>query len=131
LFEETASGLGIAWETIHRIPTPTAPVRKLSDRLNAIRVLPASQRLIAKVPGQVKGALKGALAGFRKQAAPNPWQLPGEAKTIHPSREMILLQQCRHRFPYTRAATELGYKPLVSFEEGLRRTLAWHQWRNS
>jgi nucleoside-diphosphate-sugar epimerase len=131
LYESTARGVGIAFETVHRIATPAAPVRKFTDRLNAIRVLPASQRLISTVPGRLKGIIKGAILGLRPQALPNPWQLPEKPEVIHPSREMVLLQQCRHRFPQTRATKELGYKPNVSFEEGLRRTLAWIEWARS
>jgi nucleoside-diphosphate-sugar epimerase len=38
---------------------------------------------------------------------------------------MNALQQCQWRLPHKRAAEELGYRAPVSFEEGMRRSLAW------
>jgi nucleoside-diphosphate-sugar epimerase len=125
LYESTARGLGVEFATVSQISTPTATERTLWDVLNAIRVHPATQRLIAAIPSKVKGAVKGAIAGFRPRPAFNPWKVASNQVMIQPSREMVLLQQCRYHFPQTRAADSLGYKPVVTFEEGLRRTLAW------
>ena len=44
---------------------------------------------------------------------------------IQPTEERALLYTCRWRFPYRKAETELGYKPVVSFEVGQRRSLSW------
>lgn len=131
LYAMTAKALGIGMETIHHLPVPPAPVRKVSDVLGEFRARPSTQRLIAAVPRKIKGFGKGALAGLRPQAPPNPWQLPPSSPSLFPSREMVLLQQCRHRFPQGRAAQFIGYKPVVSFEEGLRRTMAWIEWSST
>ena len=51
----------------------------------------------------------------------------GDASTapIRPTEERALLYTCRWRFPYHKAETQLGYKPVVSFEDGQRRSLSW------
>jgi nucleoside-diphosphate-sugar epimerase len=131
LYERTAKALGMGMETVHLLPVPPAPARKLSDILGEFRARPSTQRLIAAVPRKIKGLSKGALAGLYPKSLPNPWQLPPSPSTVSPSREMVLLQQCRHRFSQTKAAHYIGYKPVVSFEEGLRRTLAWIEWSSS
>ena len=131
LYERVAKALGMAIESVHQLPVPPAPVRKLSDVLGEIRVRPSTQRLIAAVPRKVKDLGKGALAGLSPQALPNPWQLRSLPPTVSPTKEMVLLQQCRHRFSHSRAAQSIGYKPVVSFEEGLRRTMAWIKWSST
>ena len=131
LYERTAKALGKGMEDVHQLPVPPAPVRRLSDVIGEFRARPSTQRLIAAMPRKIKDLSKGALAGLSPQSLPNPWQLPSLPPTVSPSREMVLLQQCRHRFPLSRAAQSLGYKPVVSFEDGLRRTMAWIQWSSS
>jgi nucleoside-diphosphate-sugar epimerase len=131
LYERTANSLGIGMQAVHQLPVPPHPVPTISDRLNELRSRPSTQRLIASVPQKIKGMGKGAIAGMRHQSIPNPWQPLSCQPTVSQSREMVLLQQCRYRFPQARASQLLGYKPLVSFEEGLRRTLAWIEWSST
>lgn len=131
LYEGTAKALGLGMECVHQLPIPPAPVRKLSDVLGEFHARPSTQRLIAALPRQIKDLSKGALAGLRPQSLPNPWQLPSSLPTPNQSREMVLLQQCRHRFSYGRAEQTIGYKPVVSFQEGLRRTMSWIEWSST
>src|SRR5262249_50654048 len=39
--------------------------------------------------------------------------------------EIVSLQQCRCELPIQRAASELGYRPSISFDEGARRSGEW------
>jgi nucleoside-diphosphate-sugar epimerase len=128
LYHATANRCGVDKGQIHPIDIPALPVRTWFDRLNLIRVMPASQKMIAALPSRLKRVIKGAVEGWQPPGIPNPWQLPDKASLILPSREMVLLQQCRHRFPQDRAFKQLGYQAVVSFEEGLDRTLAWIKW---
>jgi hypothetical protein len=41
------------------------------------------------------------------------------------SEERALLHRCRYKLPFTKAEVELGYRPIVTFEEGCRRSVAW------
>lgn len=67
-----------------------------------------------------------------------PWPRPGQpgspeetgpahAPSTIRSLGLAALQQCEWKLPSERAARQLGYRPAVTFEEGLRRTCAW--WR--
>jgi hypothetical protein len=38
---------------------------------------------------------------------------------------MALLYQCQYKLPFEKAEKMLGYKPIVSFQEGCRRSVAW------
>jgi nucleoside-diphosphate-sugar epimerase len=128
IYEQTAAALGIASSTIHQLPVPQVPRRSPIDHLNELRVQPLSQRVIAAVPSRLKSAAKGALSGLQPVSSPNPWVLPYQASAPTPTREMVLLQQCMHRFSYEKAANKLGYSPMVSFAEGFDRTLKWLTW---
>jgi 2-alkyl-3-oxoalkanoate reductase len=61
-----------------------------------------------------------------RRPAPDPWDLP-RAPEAEITLEMAEWQRCTWQLPYTRATRELGYKPAVSFAEGIRRTCDW--WR--
>jgi len=38
---------------------------------------------------------------------------------------MTMLQQCRWQLDWSKAATAIGYEPIVSAAEGMRRSIAW------
>jgi hypothetical protein len=38
---------------------------------------------------------------------------------------MTLLQQCQWQLPWSKATAALGYQPVVSSAEGMRRSIAW------
>jgi nucleoside-diphosphate-sugar epimerase len=38
---------------------------------------------------------------------------------------MALLHECRHKFSYEKARRLMGYEPLVSVSEGIRRAIEW------
>jgi len=128
LYENTAAMLQIEFSTVHQLALPPAPLRSPVDWLNAVRVLPSSQRVIAAVPSRLKGVVKGALSGLKAQTLVNPWSLPPTQLIPNPSREMVLLQQCRHCFENKNAAKEIGYQPKIPFQEGLQRTIDWQKW---
>ena len=130
LYQRTAGALGIDAASIHQIESPAAPQRTWVDRIEGIRALPQVQKMIARMPGKLKGVAKGALRGFTPASAPNPWQFPAR-KAPNPTREMVLLQQCSYRLPDDKARRLLGYEPIVSFDEGLQRTLEWIRWTRS
>jgi nucleoside-diphosphate-sugar epimerase len=128
LYRLTAAALGLDYVTVHQLPVPPAPLRSPLDALNDLRAQPISQRLISVVPSSIKRVFKGALSGLQPVKRPNPWNLSSGNTLPSPSREMVLLQQCKYRFPYGKAAQALDYKPVISFEEGHRRTLQWMAW---
>jgi hypothetical protein len=47
--------------------------------------------------------------------------LPEPAATL----EMTLLYQCQYKLPDAKARQMLGYQPVVSFSEAIRRSIGW------
>jgi len=88
-----------------------------------VRGISGMQKVLPLIPDPLKRAVKGALSGWSEQENP-PWRLR-QAGPIGLSSEMNALQQCQWRLPQKRAAEQLGYRAPVSFEEGMRRSLAW------
>ena len=58
----------------------------------------------------------GGLAGFESLLGTNPQHSP------------VLLQQCGYKLPSAKAESLLGYRPPVSFGDGLGTTLEWLKW---
>ncbi len=126
-YRETAAGLGIDPQSIHRIPMPAFPAKSWLSKLDGLRASPTAQKLIAQVPRVLKGVAKGAIKGLGPEPEYSSWYLPRGAGPS-PSREMVLLQQCGYRLPSAKAERLLGYQPPVSFATGLRGTLDWLKW---
>lgn len=88
------------------------------------RGISGMQKVSPLIPDPLKRAIKGAMSGWSEKEKPSPWRLR-QAEPIGLSSEMNALQQCQWRLPHKRAAEELGYRAPVSFDEGMRRSLAW------
>jgi nucleoside-diphosphate-sugar epimerase len=85
---------------------------------------PSAQRLLPFFPRRMKSSVKRLLQCMNAPRTSTPWRLP-EPVTPRITEELALLQQCSWKFPHDRAASRLGYRPAVSFSEGLNRSLAW------
>ncbi len=124
LYTRVARALGLPPEAIHR-PAPPSPVRKnFAQQLDAFRGTGLAQSLLPLFPAPLKRAVKAGLAGWREEPAPSPWTLPG-APLPHITPEMAALHQCLYKLPSAKAARLLGYEPIVTFEEGCRRSVEW------
>jgi nucleoside-diphosphate-sugar epimerase len=88
------------------------------------RGISGMQKVLPLIPDPLKRAVKGAMSGWSEKEKPSPWRLR-QAEPIGLSSEMNALQQCQWHLPHKRAAEELGYRAPVSFDEGMRRSLAW------
>jgi nucleoside-diphosphate-sugar epimerase len=97
-------------------------IRELS-LVEKLRGISGMQKVLPLIPGRLKRAMKGAANGWFEEEEP-AWRLR-QAGPIGLSSEMNALQQCQWRLPHKRAAEELGYRAPVTFEEGMRRSLAW------
>jgi 2-alkyl-3-oxoalkanoate reductase len=128
LYLQASGFLELDWAAVHQLPIPPTPKYSTLDLLKKLRVQPASQLLISAVPSQVKAAVKGAFSGLQPVSDLNPWSLQTPLLAPVPTREMLLLQQCKYSFPHAKATSELGYSPLFSFSEGLELTFKWLNW---
>ena len=126
LYRPLAAALGF---DVRRIPNAAAveqPPRWI-DRLHQFRARPTVKSKLALLPMRLRRTLETALTS-PPAASPSPWwhplaRAPSAGPTV--SREMALLYRCATKLPHAKAAAVLGYRPVVSFEEGCRRTLEW------
>jgi nucleoside-diphosphate-sugar epimerase len=111
-YRPIAEALGIDVDALPRPPASAAvsgpPLAERIRESAAFRMLPAPLR----------AALKAAYAARR------------EPKPVGPRAPLVTLEQamlhgCAYKLPWTKARALLGYQPLVSFEEGCRRSIAW------
>lgn len=94
------------------------------DVFNHLRALPVTQSILPFVAGGLKTAIKKmifAQAGSVVSSA----EVEPLANKPRPSAEMVALQSCTYKIPHRKAQQVLGYKPLVGFDEGMRRSIAW------
>jgi nucleoside-diphosphate-sugar epimerase len=67
---------------------------------------------------------KAALNAIPTPFEPSAWSGP-EKPAPHITAEMAALQQCAWQMPCTKAEKLLGYKPQISFAEGMERSIGW------
>ena len=122
-YEPIARALGIdpaAIATLDRVPDFRPGVR---ERLRALKSTGPVQFGLRCTPAPLKRSVKAAIDAWR-----DPSALPsGGARATgpQPTLEMTQLQQCRWQMPWAKAAATLGYQPIVSSAEGMRRSIAW------
>jgi len=122
-YEPIATALGIDPATIVNLdPVPdfTPAVR---DRLLALKSTGPVQFGLRCTPPRLKRSVKAAIAAWRSSNVP-PAQSQVESGP-QPTLEMTMLQQCRWQLDWAKAAATIGYEPIVSAAEGMRRSIAW------
>jgi nucleoside-diphosphate-sugar epimerase len=124
-YDAAAAALGLDSATIHRLDkTPSFP-RTLQHRISGVVSGRVAQTAMPVLPRAWKDLGKRLVAALTPApAAPDGWRLP-DAPRPNPTEELTLLQQCKWQFPSDRAALRLGYRPVVSFETAMRRSLGW------
>jgi len=122
-YTRVADGLGVSIDSVQRVSAPTFQ-RSFKERIESLVATPLAQRLLPAVPGQAKRLTKVLLAGLKEPPRPNAWTLPTSPAAVV-DEEMSTLQQCTWKYSSEKAAKALGYAPPVTFEEGMRRSMAW------
>jgi nucleoside-diphosphate-sugar epimerase len=122
-YEPIARALGIdpaTIPTLDRVPDFRPGVR---DRLRALKSTSPVQFGLRCTPPSVKRSLKAAIAAW---GDPNAAPSGGASRSgPRPTLEMTQLQQCQWQLPWSKATAALGYQPVVSSAEGMRRSIAW------
>jgi nucleoside-diphosphate-sugar epimerase len=126
LYRPLAGALGIDIGTVPNATT-VAPPPSIMDRLLELRARPAVKSKLALLPMRLRRALETLVTAVPLQSA-SPWSHPKACATA-PARaaslEMALLYRCETKLSHARASAVLGYRPIVPFDEGNRRTLEW------
>lgn len=119
-----AQHLGVSKEGIQEVSNLPAFEKNFRQRVEKTVAQPWVQSLLPAVPFKLKRATKTLIASWNPPGSPDAWTLPGKPRP-NITEEMALLQQNRWRFPHDEAVQKLGYRPPVTFEEGMRRSFAW------
>jgi nucleoside-diphosphate-sugar epimerase len=123
LYQRIAAALGVGFEEIHCVTRP-AFAKGLGQRVNDFRSSKAIQSILPIFPPKLKLAVKAGLTAWKEPPATSPWAL-SEVLAPEVTMEMADLQQCSFKLPQAKAEHILGYKPILTFEEGCRRSIAW------
>ena len=99
--------------------------RSVRSTIDDIQGLPLVNELYHLTKGYLPDTLKAAI----KSQLEGPYEYnrhaPAYAQQPSVDRELWHLQRVRHKLPIDKFARTFGFTPPVSFEDGIRRTLAW------
>lgn len=122
-YEGVAQKLGIPVDEIRNVSPPVFN-KSFKTRIDEFRSLKATQAALPIFPSKLKRSVKAALNAWPETPVPSQWAGNG-GPTPNVTMEMTELHQCPYKLPHEKAERLLGYKPIVSFEEGCRRTFEW------
>lgn len=123
LYAPVAKALGVPFEEIHQLDVPVFRT-SLRERVDCFRSLKTTQALLPFFPAKLKRAVRAGLSGWQEPAAASPWLPPAPPAPVA-TMEMADLHQCCYKLPSAKAERILGYKPIVTFREGCRRSVEW------
>jgi nucleoside-diphosphate-sugar epimerase len=118
LCKPIADALGYELAPLNR---PAAPHQHSLHRLNGLRAL---RRFAVGLPAPLYYGIKAARAAWRAQQN-RPMDSYAQTHDISVTLERTLLHKCATKLSFGKAARELGYSPIVSFEDGCRRSVSW------
>ncbi|ACB76527.1 NAD-dependent epimerase/dehydratase family protein [Opitutus terrae] len=124
LYRELAAQLDVPWSTVQQISQLPAFKRSWRDRAGQAAAHPFLQRLLPLVPHRLKRGAKAVIDAGAPRS--DSWSLPNGPRP-HITQEMALAQQCTWSLSHRRATEQLDYHPIVTYPEGLERSVAW--WR--
>jgi nucleoside-diphosphate-sugar epimerase len=110
-------------DEIHHVEAPIFR-KSWKNRIASLRSSPFLRVAKPLAPRVAIRVGKAALHALPTPEEPSPW--PGTGN-LHPrvSAEIAALQQCQWVMPFTKAKKMLGYKPQISFAEGMERSIGW------
>lgn len=120
MFVRVADFLGVPREAIRQGRLREEP-RSLMNKLDAVRSMAASQKILKLAPARGKRAMKSMMTGWFQQLPSTNWDDTVYEDDSVPV-EMALLYRCGYKLPYDKAAAVLEYRPIVSLDEACWRT---------
>jgi nucleoside-diphosphate-sugar epimerase len=94
------------------------------ERLEPIRVSKPVRALLSIFPHKYRVAAYRAYETILEPQEVSSATPPEDGQPVI-SYEMAMLYSCQYKLPHSKAKRILGYQPPVSFNEGIRRTVAW------
>jgi nucleoside-diphosphate-sugar epimerase len=125
LYRPIAEALGFKLEQITEGLLPE-PDTSWQARFEAIRISDPVQSLLSVLPLKLRHSLYLAVNDLWESPSStrSPWSLPAAQKPMM-TQEMMMLYRCQYKLPFDKAAMVLGYKPIISFDDACRRSVAW------
>lgn len=117
--------LRVPRSTIQRLDTRPVFRKSVRDHLEGVVSRPWMQTMLPVVPKEIKSTTKALLASLKGPVDVDAWSEPDLRPPPRVTEEMVLLQECRWKLPNTKAMKVLGYRPEVTFAEGMRLSMAW------
>jgi hypothetical protein len=134
-YRPLVSAAGRCMTDVHNITVPDDMRETARERLRTwladMMETKTARDLKPRVPRSIVRVYKGLLAlAFSPATQPNAFASP-PANAPELSQDLSLLQQCAYKLPNTKAEHLLRYRPIVSFDEGMRRSIAWLEFAES
>jgi nucleoside-diphosphate-sugar epimerase len=121
LLRPVAEALGYDLDSIV-VAAPANPQREFPSREKLLRAL---RHLASHFPRPLYRGLQAAYSEWRKPLIQNDSCAAARARNIAVTAELTLLHCCETKLSFAKANRDLGYSPIVSFEEGCRRSVRW------
>jgi nucleoside-diphosphate-sugar epimerase len=122
-YEPILEACGVTLRDVHHVEAPEFR-RSWKDQLARLRNSSFVQITKPLAPSVAIRMGKAALEALPAPSPPSPW--PGvEKPTPRVTAELAALQQCSWQMPCAKAEKLLGYKPNISFAEGMKRSIGW------
>jgi nucleoside-diphosphate-sugar epimerase len=122
LYRPITEALGFDLSAVARVDA----IRPASQSLMTPGGIAASARTLrALLPARLRRIVRVVLASSSARPPALSPRTSFQPATPRATLEMSLLHSCAYKLPHWRAARVLGYDPVVSFEEGCRRTVGW------
>ncbi len=110
--------------TVEATPAAARDRPGIKARLRQGRFAKYLKRAKPHVPDRAIRTVRAALGAWQTPPRPTPYAV-GPAPKPSVTLEMSVIQRCQYKLPHAKAEKQLGYSPIVSFEEGMRRSVAW------
>jgi nucleoside-diphosphate-sugar epimerase len=119
-----AEAFGVDPSQIPNLTVPEFPHNWKKELISSVLNSQFAQKFLASVPEDLKQNLKNLVPKRNKPSAENVEKVGTKPEPVV-TEMMAELQQSQYKLPFDKAERILGYAPIVSFDEGCRRSIAW------
>jgi nucleoside-diphosphate-sugar epimerase len=123
VYRPVAAALGFELDDLPEAEPPP-PAASWRGRWDRARTAASVQAVVSRVPTGLRAAVGSGLGWLSARRQATPWRMPGPP-TPAITHEMALLYRCAVKLPHAKASRLLGYTPPITFDEAMRRTVAW------
>lgn len=120
-----ANAFGVDLSQIPQIPPPQFVHSKKQLWISGIRDSEWVQKGLALIPNHFKDAVKQSRLKRKRTSSPEETPIAPQKAEPAVTEMMTILQQSQYKLPFEKASALLGYEPIVSFDEGCRRSIEW------